>query len=152
GKSEYNKKLQKIYNLIGIISYGLIIILIPLSGFLITLLYGNDYQAAIPIFSLHLCTCLFTFQGEVRSKWIVTEGLQKLNFYARVTGLALNIVLNFLLIPHYQGIGAAIATLVSAAISNYLCFLFWKETRANAILTAKALLFPFRLINFLIGN
>ncbi|MDJ0647685.1 MAG: flippase [Xenococcaceae cyanobacterium MO_188.B19] len=143
-KSAYNKKLQKIYNLIGIISYSLIIVLIPLSGFLITLLYGNDYQAAIPIFSLHLFTCLFTFQGEVRSKWIVTQGLQKLNFYARLTGLVLNVLLNLLLIPVYQGMGAAIATLISAAVSNYLCFLVWQETRENAMLTAKALLLPFR--------
>ena len=147
-KSAYNKKLQQIYNLIGIISYALIIVLIPLSGFFITLLYGNDYQAAIPIFSLHLCTCLFTFQGEVRSKWIVTEGLQKLNFYARLTGLGLNVLLNFLLIPLYQGMGAAIATLISAAVSNYICFLFWKETRENAMFTAKALLLPFRLSKF----
>lgn len=145
GRVEYNRKLQKIYSLISIISYALIVILIPLSGFLITLLYGNDYQAAIPIFSLHLCTCIFTFQGEVRSKWIVTEGLQKLNFYARLTGLVLNVLLNFLLIPIYQGMGAAIATLISAAVSNYICFLFWKETRANAMLTAKALFLPFRL-------
>ena len=147
GKSEYNKKLQKIYNFIGMISYALIIVLIPLSGFIITLLYGNNYQAAIPIFSLHLCTCLFTFQGEVRSKWIVTEGLQKLNFYARLAGLVLNVLLNFLLIPYYQGIGAAIATLISAAVSNYLCFLIWQETRENAMLTAKALLLPFRFPN-----
>ena len=147
-KSTYRNKLQKIYNLIGIISYSLIIILIPLSGLLITLLYGNDYKAAIPIFSIHLCTCLFTFQGEVRSKWIVTEGLQKLNFYARLTGLILNVVLNFLLIPHYEGIGAAIATLISAVVSNYLCFLFWQETRENAMLTAKALLLPFHLSKF----
>ena len=146
-KSAYNKKLQKIYNLIGIISYSLIIVLIPLSGFLITLLYGNDYQAAIPIFSLHLCICLFTFQGEVRSKWIVTEGLQKLNFYARLTGLVLNVLLNFLLIPYYKGMGAVIATLISAAVSNFLCFLVWQETRENAMLTAKALLLPFRLPN-----
>ena len=144
-KTAYNKKLEKIYNLIGIISYSLIFILIPLSGFLITSLYGNDYKLAIPIFSLHLCTCLFTFQGEVRSKWIVTEGLQKLNFYARLTGLILNCILNFLLIPIYQGMGAAIATLISAAVSNYLCFLVWKETRENAMLTAKALSLPFRL-------
>ena len=144
-KSAYQQKLQKIHNLISIVSYSLIIVLVPLSGFIITLLYGSDYKAAIPIFSLHICTCLFTFQGEVRSKWIVTEGLQKLNLYARLTGLLLNIVLNFYLIPVYQGMGAAIATLISATVSNYVCFLLWRETRENALLTAKALLLPLRL-------
>ena len=144
-KANYQKKMAKIHDLIAMLSYSLILILIPLSGFLITLLYGNDYRAAIPIFSIHICTCLFTFQGEVRSKWIVTEGLQKLNLYARLGGLLLNVLLNLFLIPAYQGIGAAIATLISASVSNYICFLFWRETRENALLTSKALFLPFTL-------
>jgi Na+-driven multidrug efflux pump len=88
----------------------------------------------------------------VTSNWIVAEGLQKLNFYAKLIGLCTNIMLNFLLIPLYQGKGAAIATLISASLANYFCFLFWKQTRENAILTTKALFLPLRLLTLLKRN
>lgn len=148
-KSVYRKKLQKIYDLTSLLAYTIIILIVPLSGFLIKLLYGDNYQLASPILSIYIFTSLFTFQGEVMSNWIVTEGLQHLNLYAKLVGLVANMMLNLLLIPLYQGIGAAIATLISAAIANYFCFLFWKKTRTNAILTTKALLLPFRLLKLL---
>ncbi|QSV69439.1 MAG: flippase [Aphanizomenon flos-aquae KM1D3_PB] len=148
-KSTYRNKLQKIYDFTSLLAYAIIILIVPLSGFLINLLYGDNYQLASPILSIYIFTSLFTFQGEVMSNWIVTEGLQHFNLYAKLVGLAANIMLNLLLIPLYQGIGAAIATLVSASLANYFCFLFWKKTRTNAILTTKALLLPFRLLKLL---
>jgi PST family polysaccharide transporter len=148
----YRKKLQKIYDLTSLLAYAIIISTFPFSGFLITLLYGDNYQLATPIFCIYIFTSLFTFQGEVTSNWIVAEGLQKLNFYAKLIGLCTNIMLNFLLIPLYQGKGAAIATLISASLANYFCFLFWKQTRENAILTTKALFLPLRLLTLLKRN
>jgi PST family polysaccharide transporter len=151
-KSTYRKKLQKIYDFTSLLAYAIIILIVPLSGFLIKLLYGDNYQLASPILSIYIFTSLFTFQGEVMSNWIVTEGLQHLNLYAKLIGLAANIMLNLLLIPMHQGIGAAIATLVSASLANYFCFLFWKKTRENAILTTKALFLPLRLLTLLKRN
>ncbi|WP_172891195.1 flippase [Dolichospermum compactum] len=151
-KSVYRKKIQKIYDLTSLLSYAIIILILPLSGFLITLLYGANYQLASSILSVYIFTSLFTFQGEVMSNWIVAEGLQKLNLYAKLIGLCANIMLNLLLIPLYQGIGAAIATLISASIANYFCFLFWEKTRENAILTTKALFLPLRLLTLLQRN
>jgi len=151
-QSIYRKKLQKIYDLTSLLSYGIIILMLPFAGFLITLLYGDNYQLATPILSIYIFTSLFTFQGEVMSNWIVAEGLQKFNFYAKLIGLCANIMLNLLLIPLYQGKGAAIATLISASLANYLCFLFWKQTRENAILTTKALFLPLRLLTLLKRN
>ncbi|MBE9013787.1 flippase [Pseudanabaenaceae cyanobacterium LEGE 13415] len=147
--SVYNEKLQKIYDLVALTAYLLILGLAPIAGFVITLIYGQAYQAAIPIFSLYIWSSLFSFLGIVQSRWIVAEGLQKFNFYSRVTGLALNLALNLVLIPRYQAVGATIATIISYAIANYVFFLFIPRTRDNAHLMTKALFLPFRLPQFL---
>ncbi|MCD8489683.1 MAG: flippase [Desertifilum sp.] len=125
----YQKKMQRFYDSISFLSYSAIALMIPLSGLAIALLYGNSYQAAIPILKIHIWSTLFTFLGIAQSKWIVAEGLQLFNFYSRLAGLISNIALNGLLIPTYGGTGAAIATLISYAIGSYLYFLFIPQTR-----------------------
>lgn len=142
----YQQRLQQYYDLNSGVSYGLILLLIPISGLLISKLYGADYTAAIPIFKIHILSSLFTYLGIAQSKWIITEGLQKYNFYARLTGLVANITLNLIFIPLYGGVGAAIATLISYAIGGYLFFWLLPATRSNAYLMTKAMLLPFRLL------
>ncbi|MFH7243851.1 MAG: flippase [Spirulina sp.] len=141
----YQRRLQQFYDLNTLMAYGLMVILVPLAGLLIRQLYGVDYVAAIPILMVHLFSTVFTFLGIAQSKWIVTEGLQKFNFYARLVGLISNIGLNFLLIPYFGGMGAALATLISYALGGYLFFWLTPPTRGNAWLMTKALALPLRL-------
>ncbi|MCU0526335.1 MAG: flippase [Elainella sp. Prado103] len=148
----YTTRLQKFYDLICGLAYGLILILFPLTTAIIVGLYGDDYRSAIPILGIYIWSCLFSFLGLAQSKWIVNEGLQKYNLYSRLAGLVANILLNLLLIPLYQGLGAAIATVISYAIGGYLYFFWIPETRANAALMTKALLLPFRLPSLLRNN
>jgi O-antigen/teichoic acid export membrane protein len=140
----YQARLQKLYDFISIVAYGLILLLFPLSGFIIQTLYGESYQLATPIFAIYLWSCIFNFLGIAQSKWIVNEGLQKFNFYSRLAGLVSNVGLNLILIPLYQGLGAAIATVISYAIGGYLYFFLIPETRSNAILMTKAIGLPLR--------
>ncbi|MGF1461138.1 MAG: flippase, partial [Leptolyngbyaceae cyanobacterium] len=142
----YQRRLQQYYDLNTVIAYSLIVVLMPTSGFLMTHLYGAEYSAGIPIFAVHILGSLFTYLGIAQSKWIVTEGLQRYNFYARLTGLFSNILLNLVLIPLYGGVGAAIATLISYAIGGYLFFWCLPATRTNAYLMTKAILLPMRLL------
>lgn len=141
----YQDRLQKIYDAIAFAAYGLILFLVPLSGLSIDLLYGQDFQAAAPILSLYLWSSLFTFLGIAQSRWIVAEGLQQFNFYSRLAGLIANLLLNLLLIPAYREMGAAIATVISYAIGNYLFFLIFPQTRGNALLMTRSICLPFRL-------
>ncbi|NER78512.1 MAG: flippase [Leptolyngbya sp. SIO1D8] len=142
----YQRRLQQYYDLNTLVAYSLIAVLIPTSGFLMTHLYGAEYKAGIPIFAVHILGSLFTYLGIAQSKWIVTEGLQRYNFYARLTGLISNILLNLVLIPLYGGVGAAIATLISYAMGGYLFFWCLPATRTNAYLMTKAILLPVRLL------
>lgn len=145
-KHLYDKRLQQYYDLMALMAYGVIACVLPLAHLLITSMYGAKYEASVPILYVHLWTCLFTFIGIAQSTWLTSEGLQKQNFIATALGAVLNIVLNLLLIPSLEGMGAAIATLVSYAVASYFCYLLFAETRANAWLMTKSLFLPLRLI------
>lgn len=148
-KDTYQKRLQRLYDLMALIAYCVVLSVLPFSETLILLVYGNEYRLAAPILSIYLWTCVFAFQGIAQSRWIVTEGLQKLNFYSTLSGAVLNIILNLILIPYFKGIGAAIATLVSYAVASYFSFLVFPQTRENAQLMTKALFIPFRIPRYL---
>ena len=141
----YRRRLQTLYDLNTLIAYGLIAVLIPLSGVLILGLYGPAYRAALPIFAVHIWSTLFAFLGIAQSKWIVAEGLQIFNLYSRLAGLVSNVLLNLWLIPIWGGMGAAVATLISYAIGGYLFFWVIPQTRPNAQLMTKAIALPLRL-------
>jgi len=148
-KDIYRKRLQGFYDLMALLSYCTVVIVLITAKPFILLTYGADYKSAVPILYIYVWTCVFAFQGIAQSTWIVSEGLQKINFYSTFSGAILNILLNLLLIPHFHGLGAAIATLISYAVASYFCFLVLPQTRDNALLMTKALFLPFRLKDYL---
>ncbi len=147
-KYQYDKRLQQYYDLMALMAYVIIACVLPLAHSVINSLYGSSYDAAVPILYVHLWTCLFTFIGIAQSTWLTSEGLQKQNFIATALGAVLNVLLNLLLIPRFEGMGSAIATLISYASASYFFYLFFAETRENAWLMTKSLFLPLRILQY----
>jgi PST family polysaccharide transporter len=58
--------------------------------------------------------------GVATSTWFIAEGLNNVSLGKTLLGAILNVILNFLLIPKYAGLGAAIATIISQAVAAFL--------------------------------
>lgn len=145
-KGLYQQKMQQYYDLMALLAYGVILCFLPFARMLILSLYGSEYIQSVSILYVHILTCPFNFIGIAQSTWLISEGLQKFNFYASLLGAILNIILNAILIPEFAGVGAAIATLISYAGASYFFFLIFPETRANAFLATKSIFFPLRFL------
>ncbi len=151
-KDVYEKRLQKFYDLMALIAYSIIILFIPVSHYLIVSAYGVEYEGAVQILYIYLWNCIFSFQGIAQGAWIVSEGLQQFNFYSTASGAVINVLLNLVLIPRFQGLGAAIATLISYAFASYFCYLIFPRTRHSAIFMTKAILLPLRLPGYVFNR
>jgi PST family polysaccharide transporter len=114
-----------------------------LSDKIVTALYGPLFTQASTILAIHVWAGLFVFMGVVRSLWILAEGYTKISLYTTVSGAALNIALNFYLIPGYGAIGAAAATVISYCFSDYVLFLLVPGLRRMGCIMTKALLLNF---------
>lgn len=140
----YDKQVQQLYT--GMVWLFLLISL-PIalfSGAIISLVYGNDYQASAPILAIHIWSSIFISLGLARGRWLIIEGLTRFTFLTHLQGTVINIALNLVLIPRYAGLGAAIATLISYAIASYLsCFTYSKTRTAGKMMTL-ALFTPLR--------
>jgi PST family polysaccharide transporter len=104
----------------------------------VNLLYGTEYIDSISVLRLHIWSCIPVFLGVASSQFLIIENLQKLAFYRTTIGCLLNVSLNIILIPLFDSIGAAIATVLSYFFATF-SFFFFKETRFHARLLINSL-------------
>ena len=148
----YKIKFQQLYNLLFIIAFVIALALTFSSSFLISLLFGDEYITASLILSIHIWAGVFIFMRAAFSKWILIENAISFSLITQGIGAVVNILLNFILIPKYQGVGAAVATIISYASASYFSLLFYKKTRSNFWMMSKAFLSPFYITKNLLSK
>jgi O-antigen/teichoic acid export membrane protein len=136
----YLEKFQKLYDILVMIALVVAIPVTFLANQIVEALFGNDYLEAGTILAIHIWTAVFVFLGVASGKWFLAENRQILAFQRVFCGMGVNIALNFLWIPQYGGVGAAMATLVSQAVAALLIDVIHKETRVMFRMKLKACL------------
>ena len=144
-RQEYQNKVQQLYDLMAWIAIGIAIVVTLISDTLATTLLGSEYSEVGTILKLHIWAAPFVFLGIARGKWLMTENYTRFNLLATSLGALANVALNVLWIPNYGGIGAALATVISYAISSHLSCLVYPPVLKNGWMLTKALFIPFRI-------
>ena len=144
-KQEYYKRLQQLYDLMAWMSLAIAVLMTLTSNTLINTLLGTEYTEAGKILAWHIWAGPFVFLGVARSQWLIVENLTKLSFATTSLGTIVNVVLNFWLIPVYEGTGAAIATVISYAVASYITCIFHPKMFDTAWMLTRALFIPFRI-------
>ena len=135
----YYERLQKLFYLMSLISYAVAIPVMLFAEPIVTILYGKNYLGAAPSLAVLIWAGLFVSLGIARGTWLISEGL--LNFSAATTavGGVVNMILNFVLIPRYGGLGAGIATLIAQMSACYLAHALYPQTRKMFWMQTKAI-------------
>jgi len=148
-KNKYLKNKYFMYRLMTIVAFSIIMIISPLSEYIVTTIYGKDYLFSAKIMNYHLISMFWVFNGVVQSKKNIILGYQKVNMYMTILGAIVNLILNYYLIPFYGARGAAIATVISHIASVNIVTLILKKTRKDSLYILKNILL-FLLIYILI--
>lgn len=146
GNQIYKRRLQSYYDISFVLALGLTIPITFLAPFLVRMLFGSAYTGTGTILAIHIWASPFVFLGVARSAYLVSEGLLKFSACASIAGAIVNVALNCLLIPRFEGIGAAIATVVSQAVYAYLSSFFHPRLREAAHMQTRAFWSPARYI------
>jgi polysaccharide transporter, PST family len=141
-ESLYYKRLKQLLSLLALISLAISLPMTFLSEKIVTVMFGNGYVEAGLILAVHIWTSLFVFMGVATSIWFIAEDLNHVSLGKTLVGAILNIVLNFLLIPKYAGLGAAIATIISQAVAAFLSNAIDRRTQKIFQLQLQSI-FPF---------
>ena len=123
-KELYYSRLQKLYDLMVWMAIAIALPMTFLSDWIVDLLYGSAYIEAGSVLMIHIWAGVFVFLGVAFSSFLASENLTKKAFYRTLLGAIINIILNYILIPIYGIMGAAIATLIGQFVANYIYDIF----------------------------
>ncbi len=144
----YDEHIQRALDLLVVTMYALSIGITCFSSQIIAILYGANYTSSSPILAIYVWSNVFVALGLIRNTWVTTEGLFKFGSVTTFVGAVLNIILNSVLIPRYAAAGAALATVISYGVSDYLILLLYPPSQKLGWMMTKALALNFVVDKF----
>jgi len=138
----FRDRMQRLFDLMSRVAVVLAIPLSLLSGWVVPFLYGDAYRASAPVLAIHAWVSVFVYLGVASSSYLLASDLTSVSFYRTAFGAVANVLLNLVLIPAFGIVGAAWATLISAAIAAFGVAVD-ARSRGAGLMMLRALL-PFR--------
>ena len=142
--TRFNQRFQQLLDLLFVLAIAVALLVSLVAGPLISLLFGTEYQNSASILTIHIWAGVFIFMRAAFSRWILIEGALMFSLVTQGLGALANVGLNALLIPHYGGEGAAMATLISYAVASYAALLVHSKTRPVFLMMTKSMVSPVR--------
>lgn len=139
-KALYYDRLERLFRLMAALSLSLAIPMTFLADPLVLAIYGAEYKGAGTVLAIHIWAAIFVFLGVAQSPWTLAENLTKLSLIRTLVGAVSNVLLNLVLIPSYGPVGAAVATVISYALSSVMLNATSKATRGIFTMQLSALL------------
>lgn len=103
-----------------------------LAPFIVPVIYGNAYLAAVPLLQIYVWTLVLTTAFILAKQYLIAENIARIALLLSLIGAGLNVALNIILIPRYGAEGAAIATLITLG-TIILSVLFFAKPRRDII-------------------
>jgi O-antigen/teichoic acid export membrane protein len=142
GEDIFYERLQKLYNFMTLMAYIIILPVTFLAGWIVETLFGVAYSKAGPMLAVLIWSILFTNLGVARSTFLTTMNWTRTHLLTVTFGCFINITLNYLLIPSYGGMGAAIASCIAYWFATHGACFIYKPLQKTGIMLTRAIYYP----------
>ncbi len=139
-KKRFDNKNKQLYAMVFYISVFVSVGIALFGGYVVRILYGEAFLPATSALKVVTWYTAFSFLGVARNAWLVCEGKQKYLKWMYFLATIINVILNYLMIPRWGTVGAAVASLVTQICTSIVLPYFISETRTNAKLMIDAIL------------
>ena len=125
----FNNLMKKI--LLSLLLLGGIVCLVMnfIAEHLIMLFFGIEFIMASDVLCVFTLSLPIIYFRNLFSRWVIVSGYYSLEVWSQVIGVALNILLNILMIPRFGIIGAACASVLAHYLGFSIFLLFSKKAR-----------------------
>ncbi len=122
----YKKRLKALYLLMGLTAFIIAIISTFLAPWIINLLFGKEYLAAVSILQIYVWSGVGLFIGYAIIQYFLSENRSRDIFFYNLLPMVSNVLLNLILIPRLGLTGAAWATLISYSSGPIVMAVAWR--------------------------
>lgn len=135
----FERKCRQLYSIMFYTSVGVSVVYTVFAKYIILILYGSEYLPAVMPLRIVTWYIAFSYLGDARNVWVVSNNCQKYLKYLYIGSAITNVVVNGILIPVLGASGAALASVITQ-VSTILIFpLFIKDMRPNVKLMWEAI-------------
>lgn len=138
-QKEFEKNMSVLYSIIIYMALAQSVFLTIFADPIVRIMYGEEYLAAIPVLQIITWYSAFSYMGSVRNIWMLAEEKQKYLWIINLCGALLNVMGNFVLIRLLGVAGAAIASVITQFVTNFVLCILVKPIRPTFALICKAL-------------
>lgn len=121
---------QRLTMLFSVITYGSLAQQVGMTVFakvIVGILFGSSYAPTVLVLQILVWQVMFGYYGTVRNIWILSEGKQRHLWKINLAGAVINIIGNSLLIPTMGAAGAALASVLTQLLINFVLCLIVKS-------------------------
>ena len=129
--TEFEKNTARLYCVIIYLALAQSIAFTIFAKLIVSILYGAEYMASVPVLQILIWYTAFSFIGTVRNIWILAEGKQSLLWIINLSGAVANVILNIIFIPLWGACGAAVASVLTQFFTNVIVGFIMKPIRPN---------------------
>ena len=122
-QAKYRRRLQQLYGLVFWICVAYCLFISVFTKPIVSILYGEQYMGAVSSLSIVVWYTSFSYFGAINNVFMVAENKTKWVQISALAGASLNVVFNFMLIPSLGIVGAAIASLATQILANFVMLL-----------------------------
>lgn len=116
----FNSAMERIFGFMWIFSIVLSILICLNASWIVTLLYGEDYEGGANVLAVHVFTLIPVSIGVIQSIWLVNEKKGRIAIYQSLVGAASSILLNYFLVMKFGIVGAAVAILLAQICQAFM--------------------------------
>jgi PST family polysaccharide transporter len=135
----FEKRLQRMFDVIVWFPLVIIIPISLLSPHIIDFLYGAEFSSAAPVLNILIWGLLFVFIQTGVDTCLLAENKAKLIMLKTFGGAVICVILNILLIPILGILGAAVALLLSYIFTSFLGNLLFNDSKKYFFMVASAM-------------
>jgi len=136
---QYEVNISRLYAFVFWPGILIAIITTFVDDWVIQIIFGDAFQGSGHVLSILMWTAGFASLGFVSARYLSVENLERKIVYRTTLALLINIFLNWLFLPLYGIEGAAISTLISVFVANYILDFFDTDLRQQLSMKTFAL-------------
>lgn len=140
GEEFYARRFRQLIACIMWLSFAFSAFVTVFSYIIINIIYGAEYSGANICLKIVVWYTAFSYLGSAKNYWLICENKKKFVFIFSAIGAGCNVIMNLIFIPLCGIKGAAIATLLTQILANFIIPLSIKSTREYGMYVIDALL------------
>ena len=136
-RQKFEHGIISLYSILIYLTFLQSVVFFFLAKYIVFFLYGDAYRPAVPVLQILIWQLPLSYMEITRGIWLLGEGKHNVLWVVNLCAMIGNITLNSLMIPTWGACGAAVASVLTQFITNFVVGFFMKPIRRNNYLLLK---------------